>query len=380
MSSILNFFRSNPNDIVDPLVLTDSQRWVRAITWTLVGTGLFGLAWLYLAKTEEIITVVGKLEPVGQVSKVQAPLEGVVERVNIKEGDQVRKGQILLVLDTQLSRQREAGLNHNIESIQSQIMLKQQETTRLKQQYIADQRMLQSSLQLESEILSSLKSLANQGATARLQVLQQQSKVEQVKGQLEKSRIELSRQTIVLLQDLQSLRQQLSTIQSDRISQSVSIRYQQVRSPVDGIVFDLQARSPGFVVNPREPLLTVVPQRALEASVQIPSSEIGFVKVGQLAEINIDSYPATDFGVINGKIKSIGSDSLPPASDSSKPTLLYPAKIALSSQTLNPKNETRNLPLQAGMSLNANIKLRHVSYLTLLLGGFESKIKSIQRS
>ena len=54
----------------------------------------------------------------------------------------------------------------------------------------------------------------------------------------------------------------------------------------------------------------------------------------------------------------------------------YPAMIKLSTQGLELKNG-KILPLQVGMSLTSNIKLRKVSYLQLLLGTFQDKIDSL---
>ena len=56
----------------------------------------------------------------------------------------------------------------------------------------------------------------------------------------------------------------------------------------------------------------------------------------------------------------------------------YPAKIALERQTLTLKTGTE-LVLQPGMSLNANIKLRKVSYLQLILGSFKDKAESLRQ-
>ena len=98
---------------------------------------------------------------------------------------------------------------------------------------------------------------------------------------------------------------------------------------------------------------------------------------GQLAEISIDSFPATDFGVIPGKLISIGSDALEPNAQKGQQEYLYPATIKLDEQKLTLKNG-KSLPLQVGMSLTANIKLRSVSYLQLLLNTFRSKTDSLR--
>jgi HlyD family secretion protein len=98
--------------------------------------------------------------------------------------------------------------------------------------------------------------------------------------------------------------------------------------------------------------------------------------VGKQADISIDSFPATDFGVIQGKVVKIASDALPP--DDMIKTYRFPTDIKLNTQQLRLKSG-QMLPLQAGMSLQANIKLRKVSYLQMLLGGFQDKADSIRR-
>ena len=102
------------------------------------------------------------------------------------------------------------------------------------------------------------------------------------------------------------------------------------------------------------------------------------MRIGQQADISIDSFPASDFGVLEGKVLSVGSDALPPDQQKMRQGYAYPAVIKLNSQQLSVKNGT-NLPLQVGMSLTANIKLRSVSYLQLLLNTFQTKTDSLRQ-
>ena len=98
----------------DTVVLEQPMFWARAITWTLIGMTGFGITGLALARTEEIVTVQGKLEPLGVVKEVQVPVGGVVDRILVKEGDRVSKGQALLLLDTEASRDRRQGILNSI--------------------------------------------------------------------------------------------------------------------------------------------------------------------------------------------------------------------------------------------------------------------------
>ena len=103
----------------------------------------------------------------------------------------------------------------------------------------------------------------------------------------------------------------------------------------------------------------------------------GFVKLGMPLEINIDSFPSSDFGVLEGKVKKIGSDALAPSQLEQRTEYKYPATIELEEQTFKLQDGS-SLPLQVGMSLSANIKLRKVSYLQLLLNTFQDKADSLR--
>ena len=141
---------------------------------------------------------------------------------------------------------------------------------------------------------------------------------------------------------------------------------------------DLKPRGEGYVAQGTETVMKIVPYDTLEAKVEIHSNQIGFVKVGMPADLSIDSFPASDFGVLEGEVKSIGSDALPPSQADNRPDYRYPAMIQLDSQQLKLKGG-QELPLQVGMSLTSNIKLRKVSYLQLLLGTFQDKVDSLRQ-
>ena len=81
-----------------------------------------------------------------------------------------------------------------------------------------------------------------------------------------------------------------------------------------------------------QPVLKVVPFDQLLARVEIPSTDIGFVRIGQPVDISIDSFPATDFGVLEGSVVKVGSDALEP--EQLNQTYRYPAEIELDSQQL----------------------------------------------
>ena len=360
----------------EEVVLQQSRFWARSITWALMGVTAFGIGWLALAKTEEIVTAPGKLEPLGVVKEIRMPVGGVVDEILVKEGEQVKKGQVLLKLDTEATKDRQQSLLSSIAYKQQQLGLKVEELRRYLDVNDTEQRMLVRSLGLEQEVLDRLDILNKEGAAPELQYLTQRNKVQEVASKLESTRVDRLRQLAILGQGIRQLQTELADLQSKLIELNVNIRYQALSSPVDGVVFELKPKAKGFVAQTSEPVLKVVPRDKLEARVEVPSKDIGFVSVNRPADISIDSFPSTDFGVITGRVRKIGSDALPP--DQLKNFYRVPVDIALDSQSLKLKDGT-TLPLQVGMSLTANVKLRKVTYLQLLLSDFKNKADALRR-
>ena len=360
----------------EEMALQQSRFLARAITWALVGTTAAGLAWLAFAKTDEVVVAFGKLQPIGDVKTIQMPVGGVLETMLVKDGQRVTKGQVLLRLDNEATLDRQGSLRTTITAKQAQLRLKEVELERYLNLNDTEQTVTRQNLVLEIEILQRLEVLKAVGASAELQYLQQRNKVREVEGEISKLKVDRLRQVAIIEQALEQIKGELADLGSKLTELQVNIRYQDVRSPVDGVVFDLKPTGPGFVAQGSEPVMKIVPYDALQAKVEIESSDIGFVRVGRPADISIDSFPATDFGVLLGTVKGIGSDALPP--DERNQTYRFPATIALDTQQLMLKSG-KSLPLQVGMSLTANIKLRKVTYLQLLLGEFKDKTDSLKQ-
>ena len=360
----------------DQMGLQQSRVMARALTWTLIGCTGFGLVWLTFAQTEEVVVAPGKLEPIGAVKTIQVPVGGVLDEILVKDGQRVSKGQVLLRLDSETTKDREVSLQKTIAAKQQQLALKKVELQRYLGLNDTEQAVLRQNLVLEREILDRFAGLQRNGASAELQVLQQRNKVREVEGDLAKTTMDRQRQMAILQQQVEQLRGELADLQSKLTELRVTIRYQDIRSPVDGVVFDLKPTGPGFVAQGSEPVMKIVPYNNLRAKVEIDSSKIGFVSVGKPVDLSIDSFPSSDFGLLHGTVTRIGSDALPP--DQLKQTYRYPAEIELASQQLNVRSGAK-LPLQVGMSLTANIKLRKVSYLQLLLGEFKDKTESLRQ-
>ena len=375
-------------DTYDESILQQGRFWMRTVTWTLIGTTVFGVGWLALARTEEIVVAAGQLEPVGSVQDIQMPVGGVAEQILVEEGDSVKAGQVLMKLDTEATEEQRLSLEKTIKLKREQLTLKEEEKRNTMQVNQEEVLMLENNLELQVEILKRYEQLESAGAFSEVQYLNQQNVVAEIQGRLMQSKADRLRQIALLDQQTAQLKSELADLNGKLVETKVTLRYQQLKSPVDGVVFDLKPTSRGFTAQSTQTVMKVVPMGSLEAKVEVPSNKIGFVKVPfgcpeerdvcMNADISIDSFPSTDFGVLKGKVSRIGSDALEPDPQEQRQELSFPVTIQLDDQQLKLKNGT-SLPLQVGMSLTANIKLRKVSYLQLLLGEFQDKAESLQR-
>ena len=358
-------------------LLQQDRLWINSVTWTIIGTTLFGIGWLSIAKTDEIIVVQGKIVPIGEVTDIKMPMGGITKRILVNEGDYVDEGDILLELDDEANKERSITLETSEKITSNQLLLKKDEFDN----FISfNNQLLESyevSLNIENNLLKRLQGLLKSGAISEAEILRQKLKIQDLKSRIIQTSSNLQTKKLIYQQEISNLRKNEAEIKGQFAENLVNIRYKSIKAPVSGIVFDLKPKNVGYSAQMTESILKIVPTGDIEAKLEIPSADIGFVKEGMDVDLSIDSFPASDFGVLTGKINRIGSDSLKPNPQENRPGFAYPASVQLTSQFLKVK-DGNELDLKVGMTLTANIKLRKVSYIQLLLSTFKNKTDSIK--
>ena len=369
------FSLTNRNDL--ELYLKQDKFLLKTTNMAMVGLTFFGLGWLFLAKTDEIIIVSGKIIPTGEVSTIKMPSTGIIKEILVGEGDKVIKDQILLKLDTRSNEQRDQTLKEEITFKENQLTSLRDEFDEFiknsKKGFIS----LNNNIDLQNSILEKYENLVKLGAVPELQYLDRKSNLISLKTEKDNLIKDFESNKSKYIQKLDVINSELSDLKGRLAENNLVLINKIVKSPIDGTVFDLKPKNIDYSAQATETILKVVPYGDLEARLEVPSSDIGFVKEGMDVDINIDSYPSSDFGVLKAVIKSIGSDALKPDSSENRQFFSFPVSADLNDQFLELK-KGRKLDLKVGMTLQANIKLRKVSYLQLLLTTFKEKTESIQ--
>ena len=148
-----------------------------------------------------------------------------------------------------------------------------------------------------------------------------------------------------------------------------------LKAPVAGTVFDVNV-SRGELASAAQPALQLVPNQSLQATILIPNSEVGLVKVGMPVEVRVDSYPFNEYGSLRGKLLRVGASALPPE-PGQVPVERYPATVVLETTSLERKGKSYGL--RSGMSINALLKLGTRPVIALISDQIATFFDSAQR-
>src|SRR5262249_11379730 len=111
--------------------------------------------------------------------------------------------------------------------------------------------------------------------------------------------------------DLAEAEQKAAQLAEDRIKAEKKIDDQILRAPSDGVVQQLVVHTIGGVVTPAQALRVVVPAgRPIEIEAMIQNKDVGFVHDDDAAEIKIDTFNFTKYGLLHGKVLSVSGDSI----------------------------------------------------------------------
>lgn len=182
--------------------------------------------------------------------------------------------------------------------------------------------------------------------------------------------------------ELAKAEQRAAGLAQDVIKAEQRTKLQILTAPVDGVVQQLAVHTIGGVVSPGQLLLAVVPSDThLEVEAMVSNRDIGFVHAGQQAEVKIDTFNFTRYGLLHGSVLSVshdaitrerpqdkGNDKIAGAeATSSEPKgqeLNYAARVSLERTTM--QVDDKLVDLSPGMAVTVEIRTgsrRIISYL-----------------
>lgn len=355
------------------LVLRQTPVWAQALTGVIVAIGTLGVLGSVLFKIDEVVTVQGQLQSIGGSVEVKTPAGGQVEQVFFKDGDRVKKGQLLLRFDTREAAKEAATLTNMIALEQSELASRQATLISREEVLASRKEVLKQRLRTAQSSVAELSELVRTGGFQRLQYLEKKDQVLDLQQQV--SEIDEQTSQIRLQADQTRLdsEKNIGDMRNRLVKANLQLQYQNVLAPVDGVVFDPKALPKG-VLGAGDRILTLIPLAGLYGRVYVPNKDIGFVKPGQTAKVRVDAFPFQRYGELNARVEQVGADALPP--DETSNIYRFPVRLKLERPYLESQGE--RIPLQNGMAITTNLKLREKRVISLLSDLLVNQVDSVR--
>jgi HlyD family secretion protein len=325
--------------------LPSIRGWQRLGALLLVGTGIGAVAIAAFTSYTQTVQAPGWVRPLGEVSIVQAEIEGKISRVLVQANQSVQAGDRLI----ELASADPARLR--------QLQARQARLQQFIQQYEAQETRLNRQLRsLEASIRQQIPAKAPDIAIAAL--------LETLAVTQPGTASNLQTQRNSLLQQRDGIVKQLRLDRATLQDVTQAIDQQQVKAPVAGIILKLDIRNPGQTVRPGEILAQIVPRTApLVVKARVAPQDISQLALGQPVRLQISAYPYPDYGTLAGTVQAIAPDITPPSEQDPAP--FY--EVTIQPATPHLKRGDRTYPLQPGMDVRASITTGQEPLLNTLM-------------
>ena len=346
------------------------------------------VAWAAWAEVDEITRADGRIVPDGKEQLIASLEPGLLGELMVKEGQTVKQGQALLRLDPtrMAAAQNEGELKSASLSATAARLRAEANGTPLK--FPASIRSAKALMAAETEAFESRRRLLDEsvaGINRSVALVQRELEMaRRMAAQGLMSDVEvmrLTRQTSELAQqraerinrfrqeaasELVKVQNDLALLQEQRVVRDDQMQRTVLTSPVDGVVKSIKINTLGGVVASGAAIMEIAPMGGrLLIEARVKPRDVGFVAVGQKAEVKLAGYDYNVFGGLHGRVEFISPDALGDADKGAEATY-YRTLVVSEKSTLKPRLG-QALPLIPGMAASVEIKTGQRSVLSYLL-------------
>lgn len=305
----------------------------RLTIWiALVGITIL-LVWAYFAEIDQVTRAKATVIASARTQQIQASEGGILTEILVSEGDEVTKGQLLVVLEEERAKAaydssatKSAALKAQLARLNAEIFdrpLTFPESVRQYPEYVENQTQLYNRRrQAINEEVSSLEQmlvlakreldmnepLLQYGDVSQADVIKLRRQVAEIEAQInnkrnkyfEEAQAEITKAQEELDSELEQLRDRTQVLEEKRLL-----------SPQDGKVNNINITTIGGVVKPGEVIMELLPTSSdLIVEAKVSPGDIAYVKEGQTASVKLDAYDFSIFGAMNGTVTYISPDTL----------------------------------------------------------------------
>jgi multidrug resistance efflux pump len=391
-----------------------TPRGVHATAGLLVALLGAALAWSALSEANLVVRAPGRVRPTTTPEKLfnAAPGEvpaggagGRVVEVRVREGDEVRQGDLLIRLDTERLDNETAKQHRTLQAAeeeletlvrQAALTLRQFEATKAKaraeldqaresdrlarEQQKMDVRLAQVELEAAREEEGQLRVLLGRHAAPRADLVKAMRKTREVQEKLARVQLPVGEGPVSVAERAMDLvdhdsavnREELERkrtakqgeVEAARIelaNRELGRKLAQIRAPRDGIVVKGDVKV-GDVLEPGKPVLELAQHGGFLFEGSVPSEEVGHLRIGMRARIKLDAYDYQRYGTVDGRVSFLSPDS---GVDPESRMARYTVRIALERDSVG-RGKFRGR-VKLGMAGDADIVTGRESLLSLLV-------------
>jgi multidrug efflux pump subunit AcrA (membrane-fusion protein) len=291
------------------------------------------VTWASYAHIDQISHAQGQVIASAKTQEIQSANDGVVERIYVREGQHVKKGERLIVLEKSQaqasyddSRAKVAALQAALVRLRAEVYGKplvfpdsvrnypefidnQTALFHRRQQAMNDEiAALNESLTLAQDELDLNLPLLKSGDIGATEIIRLKRQIADLKGQISNKRNKYFQDSQA---EMTKAEEELSTKEQELTDRTITLERTVISSPMDAIVKNIIVTTQGARVRPGDIILELVPsgdQLIVEA--KLSPADISFIKQGQKAAVKLDAYDYSIYGIFHGNVQYISPDTL----------------------------------------------------------------------
>lgn len=345
------------------------------------------ITWSALAKVDEITRSDGRIVPDGREQVIASLDAGILRELKVREGQEVQAGEELATLDpTRVEAQQAEGQAKLLSLKAAAARLDAEANGRATVRWPADvdpkaryaiaeaesfearKRLLEEavgainrSLGMISKELKLAQDMSRSGLMSDVEVMRLNRQVNEIQQQrterLSRYRQEASQELVRVQSEMAQMDEQM-VVRQDALTRTV------LKSPVHGVVKSVKAGTIGGVIGSGAPILEIAPigpKVLVEA--RIKPKDIGFVRLGQTAEVKLAGYDFNTYGGLEGKVTYMSPDAVTEGDKSGEGHY----RVIVTAERNNLQYKGEKLPVIPGMTSVIEIKTGERSVLSYLL-------------
>ena len=334
--------------------ITNSGRAARVGLWTLaIGLGGF-LVWASLAPLDEGVPTQGMVSIDTKRRTVQHLQGGMVQEVLVREGEQVKAGQLLVRLDDSTVRANYEAARQNLAALRENVIAQNAVLQGLK----AAEKNRGDQLGFIEKELNGVRGLVKDGFAPMVQQLQlerQQAEVMTSISDILTNQQRTAQALLELQHQIKAAQQRLSAAEQD-------LERLEIRSSADGQVVGLSIAAVGAVIQPAQRIMDIVPKgEDLTIESRVAPQFIDRIATGDAVDIRFSGFSNAPQLVVDGVLTSVSQDVL---IDPATQQPYYLARAVITPEGLNMLGKRE---MQPGMPAEVIIKTGSRTMLNYLL-------------